>query len=211
MNLFLIKNDVWEVRERGRALFPGGPAKTMNGVKKSGFTLIELLVVIAIIAILAAMLFTTLSKAKQRGLTVACLNNLRQLSMCTHLYASDNSDVLVPNNSVYGLNISAPVAAGASWCLGSARYDHHHDEHRERNAVSIQQFGCVIYHCPADLSTIEDQDGNKLPQLRNRSYNMGQSVNGYPEFDNFVFTHIPSFKKFNANQGAKCFPMPGVL
>ena len=94
--------------------------KTIIALKKNGFTLIELLVVIAIIAILAAMLLPVLSSAKKRAHTVMCLNNLRQLDLAWHLYTGDNNDFLVPNNSVYGENISEAVAAGASWCLGSA-------------------------------------------------------------------------------------------
>lgn len=65
----------------------------------------------------------------------------------------------------------------------------------------------AIYHCPTDRSTIEDQSGNKLSQLRNRSYNQSQSVNGCPEFDAFMLTHIPCFKKLTqitAPNSAQC-------
>jgi type II secretory pathway pseudopilin PulG len=49
--------------------------------RKHAFTLIELLVVITTLATMAALLFPALSRAREQVNSVACLNNLRQLSL----------------------------------------------------------------------------------------------------------------------------------
>ncbi len=65
------------------------------------FTLIELLVVIAIIAMIAAMLFPALGRARNKARSTSCQNNLKQYGVYTFLYADDNKDSLWPQTSWY--------------------------------------------------------------------------------------------------------------
>lgn len=160
-------------RQRGRKENRSSPEFSSEpATRRKGFTLVELLVVIAIIAILAALLLPTLSQGKIKAQNIACINNLKQLEDCCHLYMFDYQDYLVPNQvGAYvvmgGTNGPWAVTNVYSWCPGIAPTD---------PGVADVQSGLLypfnqqpgIYHCPSDQSTVSGYPN----MLRNRSYCM---------------------------------------
>jgi prepilin-type N-terminal cleavage/methylation domain-containing protein len=56
---------------------------------KQGFSLIELLVVVSIIGVLAALLFPTLTKARERAKIATCTSNVRQIGLALKMYVTD--------------------------------------------------------------------------------------------------------------------------
>lgn len=194
-------------RSRSVPLFYAIRRSTLNPQPSPlGFTLVELLVVIAVIGILAALLLPVLSRSKITAQNIACLNNLKQLELCWHLYAADNNDFLVSNNSIYNMRANGDIT-GMSWIPDlNARTEI--DPSNIVNGLLFQyNKSLAIYHCPADQSTLETETGQPLLQLRWRSYNMSQSVNGWPDYDPLIYQLIPAWAKYTAIR----HPIPSQL
>lgn len=166
-----------DARQRRRMESPSLPEfSSEHATRRDGFTLVELLVVIAIIAILAALLLPTLSQGKAKAQNIVCINNVKQLEECCHLYVHDYQDYLPPNQvggfvTVTLTNGPTQVTNLDSWCPGIAPLD---------PGVADVQSGLLypysqqpaIYHCPSDQSTVDGYPN----MLRNRSYCMSIGV-----------------------------------
>ncbi|HTX22590.1 MAG TPA: prepilin-type N-terminal cleavage/methylation domain-containing protein [Candidatus Aquilonibacter sp.] len=148
-------------------------SERVRGKQFSGFTLLELLVVIAIIAILAALLLPALSGAKARAQTITCINNLKQLEDCCHLYSADYNDFLPPNvanatvSGANSTNSPTTITNANAWCPGYAPYDTT-PINIEAGLIYPYNKNPAIYHCPADQSTVDGYPN----LLRTRSYTM---------------------------------------
>jgi len=172
----------------------------------AGFTLIELLVVIAIIAILAALLLPALSRAKEKAQKIRCLNNLKQLQLCWHMYVDDNHEITPPNENDHDTENLG------SWIVGKVTSDIN-TTNIERGILFQYNRSVGIYKCPSDKS-FNIAGGVRIP--RTRSYSISSFMGkGGQKFSNiikpppvkaFVFIDEDERTIEDGNFGARSYP-----
>ncbi|HTB83233.1 MAG TPA: prepilin-type N-terminal cleavage/methylation domain-containing protein [Candidatus Sulfotelmatobacter sp.] len=178
---------------------------------RRGLTLLELLVVIAIIAILAAMLFPVLSRAKQRAQGVLCLNGGKQIMLAMIAYGNDNNDFFPPNPD------DGNTMPGYNWCSGDASiggaYEFNPDILKDPSRSMLTSYlsgNTSLFHCPGDLRTglytgiNPTLKGQIVPA--SRTFSMNQAVG---TIDPGYEASGPGAHSANSHSGSPTLPVNG--
>jgi len=172
--------------------------------KARGFTLIELLVVIAIIAILIGLLLPAVQKVREAAARMTCSNNLKQMGVSIHNYASANADKLIPQLNytsntpryqTFHFNM-LPFIEQDNVYRQAAGYNACWDNTAVRNAV------IKTYLCPSDSSHASgyrppNPNDWAITSYWSNFYVFGSArpydptTGGYPTISKFTIGNIP--------------------
>src|ERR1041385_5279612 len=165
---------------------------------RSAFTLIELLVVIAIIAILAAMLLPALSKTKQKALSVACVNHLKQLTTAALIYAGDYRDSWPFNNpGDDSIDLANPPASYVAKVWAEGREGSNLNDENSAQGMGSEKLSLIapylkektVFRGPGDKKSA-GVPGKII--LRPRSYGM----NGYVGWNTGPYHDTPNAQRY---------------
>jgi prepilin-type processing-associated H-X9-DG protein len=148
---------------------------------------LELLVVMAILAILAGLILPALSRARGQAQSISCLNNLHQVILACHLYASDHEDAF-PNN--YGSGDTRRTIASRqylNWVNNVMNWETSNWGNTNEALVLAGGLGRYsggapsIFRCPSDR-VLSDKQREAGWTMRTRSISMNAMLGDAGEF-----------------------------
>jgi prepilin-type N-terminal cleavage/methylation domain-containing protein len=172
------------------------PSSARVGPRR-GFTLIELLVVIAIIAILIGLLLPAVQKVREAAARMSCSNNLKQVGVAVHNYASANADK-VPHLSPYYTG-GQPLYYDTFWgaLLPYMEQDNVYAKVKGGNIYSLTGTVVKPYGCPSD------------PTLSSGLLSAGAYANAYAGTS--YAPSYPLFGSYYVATGTATVPVSGYL
>ncbi|HWL94366.1 MAG TPA: prepilin-type N-terminal cleavage/methylation domain-containing protein [Phycisphaerae bacterium] len=191
----------------------------MKRRRQSGFTLIELLVVIAIIALLIAILLPALSKAREEGKRLVCMNNLKEIGVAMLIYreTSDNLPWTYVHNVLPDGTIEfypgITFYSSYTWAGMKATLPWPGEESGDwvRVPAELRAFNKIvdpgvqgnqpvkIVQCPGDRSAVAPVMGQGQPDVQTEQSRSSWQAYGNSYSINWLFlNHEPDVSNFNA-------------